>query len=182
MTVDKRLAAMAVERLKWLVWLCNFSGLLPFRMILKDHARFSHFDFKWKHPVTWWFLLNLMGHVFYLVLFVMDMVNMQTSDKVDLSSYSRILMLAIVVVQLSLLANFNCPLLILFHTKKLRTAFESLRHVDLVLDRIPNSLCTTQLQTFVGSVFVLILVMNCITALSSNPNVLSSIVFIRPLP
>ena len=145
---------MGVERLKWLVWLCNFSGLLPFRMILRKD-RFSHFEFKWKHPVTLWMFLIQMGHAVFLTLFLLDSIYVQI--KAGSSLFPKVFMLATAVVQLSIFVNMNSPLLIIFHVKKLRTVIKSLQHVDRVIDTIPNAdRCTTERRIVIGLFFTLI--------------------------
>ena len=141
---------MAVERLRWLVWFCNISGLIPVRMILRKSGEFQRFDFNWRHPISWWLIIELLCRLLYLSVHVYVSIMFHIERNV---SFPVIYMVAALAAQIGSVVNIISPKLILFHLKNLRTAVESLHQVDRILYGISNKpfySCTTRLRTAMG--------------------------------
>ncbi len=144
---------MTVDRLQWLTWLCNFTGIVPSRMIRSDRGTFQRFELSWKHPITWWFVMILCGQLIWLTFFLMLVLKGHSeSHQPELS-----VVVATVLVQISDTIGLLSPQLILFHLKRFGCVVECIhREVDEVFlenweisDRFLR--CTTRSRTVIGT-------------------------------
>ena len=139
---------MAVgQNSKWLAWFCNFSGLLPFRMIQHNDQLVS-FEFQWKHPISWWFTLVNAAQLIYLIIFCIDLFHFSNETELVVPTNFKLATIAMAASMLILILSLH---LILFHLRKLQIALESLQYVDLILDKLlPHWTCTTRRRTALG--------------------------------
>lgn len=136
---------MAVERLRWLVWLCNFAGVLPVHMLFKA-GRFRRFQIRCNHPLGLWFCTVQLFQLFFVATFSYLAFQFQIATDSRLPFVNK---LAGGMLQVSSMVTFISPQLILFHLKRLETAVKLLQQADQILDGIRPP-CSTRLRTAIG--------------------------------
>lgn len=148
---------MGVERLQLLMRCCNFSGLLPFRMVLDSQTKqFKRFDNHWRHPANWWFAIAIFSNVFISVVFIYySWINL-TRDDSELLTTVHLIGLFLFYVNFTFM--FWIPRLFLLRVQCLETAFDILHRIDGILAKISSSRDTVLRRTYVGIAIILIAV------------------------
>ena len=151
---------MGLERLNILFIFLNVSGVLPIRIVLdKRNEKLKRFDYNWRQPASWWFLIVYISLLLWIptitTFSVMNIVSKtQTKENVV---YSLSIILSYVSQSL---AKFG-PLLLIFRLGKFRTAFEILDNVDQQLKQLGvNKPCSSRKRTVIGFGFAFLWVSN----------------------
>ena len=145
---------MGLERCNVLFLLANATGLLPHRMVVSKRTKeFERLDSGWsQHPATWcWIavvvllqLIHALAMTFYQIDFFLKY------DK------PAIYLIVMICWQVSYNLIKLVPLLLLFRTDQLQSAFRLLLQVDRLLHPLP--LCSSRRKTVLGIIFSIVLV------------------------
>ena len=155
-----------VERLRLLFRICNVTGLLPFRMILDvPTKRFKRFESSWRHPTCWWFLILLIGHIFFTVIIALASWNIFSKK---LEAMSTVVLVIFILLSSSYAIWISSTRLFLFRFRHLETAFETFHSIDRLLSKTdrPSFNNNTQRRTIIGTVLCLIWVLGLFVPLN----------------
>lgn len=148
-----------MKNLEWLVWMCNFAGVLPFRMIWSRNKRlFLGFGFSWKYLESFWFLLILLCQITFFILVYIVAQRMEKEDYHSFEGLPMVYTVATHMFKISSIIEYFSPYLIFFHLSKLKTVANGFQHVDKVLDKTPLSRNKIKLRIRISIVFFILLV------------------------
>ena len=140
---------MGLERLQIFVRFCNFCGLIPFRMVLDDETKkFKRFESRWINPTYLWFLLFLIGHIFFSIIFSY----ISYSWALQVMQTETIASVAVIMLYFfSTLSIVSTPRLFLLRFRRLEEALDNLHRIDRTLNKITDYIpCNTRRRTLIG--------------------------------
>lgn len=149
---------MGLERLTILFIFLNVSGVLPIRIVLdKRNEKLKRFDYHWRQPASWWFLIVFI----ILLLWIPTITTFSVMNIVSKTDENVIYSLSLVLSYVSQsLAKFG-PLLLIFQLGKFKTAFETLDSVDQKLKQLGvDKPCSSRKRTVIGFGFAFLWVSN----------------------
>lgn len=148
---------MGIERLQLLSRWCNVCGLFPFRMISDEGTgELKRFDGSWRHPANWWFILLLIGHVYFAVIWIyFSWLHLTTYESQSLTTVHLVVLMLFFAIVLTLL---SIPILFIFFYRHLETAIEILNHFDHKFSKIHCGFCSDRMRMYVGIVITIIAV------------------------
>lgn len=148
-----------MKNLEWLVWMCNFAGVLPFRMIWTRNKRlFLGFSFSWKYFESFWFLLILLCQITFFILAFIVAERLEKEEYHSFEGLPMVYTVATNMFKISSMIEYFSPYLIFFHLSNLKTAANGLQQVDKVLDKISHSRNKIRLRIVISIVFFVLLV------------------------
>ena len=146
---------MGIERLQLFARISNVCGLFPFRMIVDEGTgEFKRFDASWRHPTNWWFLLLLIGHVYFAVVWIyFSWLHLTTYESQSLTTVHLVVLMLFFAIVLILL---SIPLLFIIFSRHLETAINILNRFDHKFSKIHRGFCSDRSRTYVGIAITLI--------------------------
>ena len=145
-----------LERLRWLVWFCNVTGVLPFRMEIDSKTKkFERFAFSWCHFVTWWFILIVSIYILIIVLFFkifLDVYYSFTDNQSTLTTFSMFLFM------ITNSATHLCPRILIFQYRNLQKASDYIKKVDQLISKVGKWPCTSKRRIIIGMLPIFITV------------------------
>ncbi len=127
------------EQLRPFVFLCQFSGFTPFRMLFHPETkRFQRFVFSCRHPLTCWFILRIIFQIiipFWKIYFYFHNISVTAGfdDNLPIAIYAFTIV-AIIFHGLELLLSRYISL----YFSAFRRALERIQHINAVLVELPE--------------------------------------------
>jgi hypothetical protein len=145
-----------LEHLRWLVWFCNVTGVLPFRMENdRKTKKFERFTFSWCHLVTWWFIMIVsfysLTSVFFFKIFL-DVYYSFADNQSKLTTFSMFLFMITNSV------THLCPRILIFQYRKLQKASDYVNKVDQLIGKVGKWPCTSKRRIIIGMLPIFITV------------------------
>ena len=138
-----------LERTRILVRWSNVIGVQPFRVELDaDTGKFRRFNFSWRHPVTWWFVVStvLMAVIAW---FVFDIyVTLQSS--IYETESPTIAKVVYPILQLGSFLTIINPYMLIWRWKDLAEAVKWVHKFDRAVEDVGNLPCQTKRRILFG--------------------------------
>ena len=149
---------MGIERLQLFARISNVCGLFPFRMIVDEGmGEFKRFDASWRHPTNWWFLLLLIGHVYFAVVWIyFSWLRLTIDESQSLTTVHLLVFMLFFAIVLILL---SIPLLFIIFSRHLETSIDILNRFDHKLSKTHRSYCSDRRRMNVGIFITVIAVL-----------------------
>lgn len=127
------------EQLRPFVFFCQLCGFTPFRMLFHPETkRFQRFIFSWIHPLTWWFIVQIL--IYFSVpaveIFILyDSLSDASRVKEDLPEMMHLISVAVMVFHA--LSFVLCRYISLYFSAFHR-ALERIKRIDSILIELPD--------------------------------------------
>ena len=146
-----------LEQLRPLFRLCQFTGMLPFRLESEGKlARLDNFTYSWKYPITWYFITTTIISVAIYAYFVCILFNSEEFYNLPLVIKTTTETVALLYISLILSSRFWLA----FKLSTLRKAIELMQKIEsnqqTNANRIDSNNSTIKVRFILGAVIIFV--------------------------